>query len=128
MIPFVFWLQDVIGVATHRLLRRKIPLVGEVVGRHYLALEARLLRRSDAVVSITDDFRPLLRRWRVDDARISTIENWTGSLLRLLKRPSGAADWYPMFRQIHLINRYGRGRRKRPNLPKGGIQKGQQCR
>jgi glycosyltransferase involved in cell wall biosynthesis len=85
-IPFVFWLQDVIGVATHRLLRRKIPLAGEVIGRHYLALEARLLRRSDAVVSITEDFRPLLRRWRVDDARISTIENWA-PLAELPVRP-----------------------------------------
>lgn len=75
-IPFVFWLQDVIGVATHRLLRRKLPVVGEAIGRYYLALEARLLRQSDAVVPITDDFRPLLRRWGVADARITTIENW----------------------------------------------------
>ena len=75
-IPFVFWLQDVIGVATHRLLRNKLPLVGEVIGRHYLALEGRLLRRSDAVVPITDDFRPLLRDWGVDEGRVVTVENW----------------------------------------------------
>jgi colanic acid biosynthesis glycosyl transferase WcaI len=75
-VPFVFWLQDVIGVATDRLLRQKLPVVGALVGRHYLAVEARLLRQSDAVVPITDDFRPLLRRWGVDDARVTTIENW----------------------------------------------------
>jgi glycosyltransferase involved in cell wall biosynthesis len=75
-IPFVFWLQDVIGIATLRLLRRRMPLIGEMVGRYYIALEARLLRRSDAVVSITEDFEPLLDRWGVSSSRVHTIENW----------------------------------------------------
>ena len=89
-VPFVFWLQDVIGVATHRLLRRKLPVVGDLVGRYYLALEARLLRQSDAVVPITDDFRPLLRRWGVPEARITTIENWA-PLAELPVRPKDNA-------------------------------------
>ncbi len=73
---FVFWLQDIIGIATHRILRRRLPVVGELVGRYYMALEARLLRQSDAVVMITEDFRPILRAWGVDDGRMETIENW----------------------------------------------------
>ena len=73
---FVFWLQDVIGVAAERILRRKIPVAGTLVGRHYVRLEADLLRQSDAVVPITDDFRPLLQDWRVDETRVTTIENW----------------------------------------------------
>ena len=85
-IPFVFWLQDVIGVATHRLLRRKLPIAGEVIGRYYLALEAKLLRRSDAVVPITDDFKPLLQEWGVADDRVTTIENWA-PLAELSVRP-----------------------------------------
>jgi glycosyltransferase involved in cell wall biosynthesis len=89
-VPFVFWLQDVIGVATHRLLRKKLPVAGEAIGRYYLALEARLLRHSDAVVPITDDFRPLLRAWGVDDARVTTIENWA-PLAELPVRPKGNA-------------------------------------
>jgi glycosyltransferase involved in cell wall biosynthesis len=89
-IPSVFWLQDVIGVATHKLLRRKLPIAGDLVGRHYIALEARLLRRSDAVVLITDDFRPLLRGWGVDDARMTTIENWA-PLAELPPRPKNTA-------------------------------------
>lgn len=72
----MFWLQDVIGVASHRLLRRKLPVVDALVGRYYLALEARLLRRSDAVVPITDDFKPLLRWWGVAEDRVTTVENW----------------------------------------------------
>lgn len=75
-IPFVFWLQDVIGIATRSVLRRKIPIAGDWVGRYYEALERRLLRESAAVVPITDDFRPLLHRYGIPDARIQTVENW----------------------------------------------------
>ena len=75
-IRFVFWLQDLIGIAAHRLLRKKIPVLGEAVGRYYRNLERRLLRRSNAVVSITEDFRPLLRTYGVDEAAIRVIENW----------------------------------------------------
>jgi glycosyltransferase involved in cell wall biosynthesis len=73
---FVFWLQDVIGVAAERILRDKVPVVGGLVGRHYVRLEARLLRQSDRVVVITDDFRPILDRWGVDGDRVATVENW----------------------------------------------------
>jgi glycosyltransferase involved in cell wall biosynthesis len=69
-------LQDVIGLATHRLLRRKLPVAGELIGRYYMALEARLLRQSNRVVMITEDFRPILRDWGVADERMLTIENW----------------------------------------------------
>ena len=75
-VPFVFWLQDIIGIATHRLLRRKLPVAGELIGRYYMALEARMLRQSQAVVMITEDFRPLLAQWGVADERMTTIENW----------------------------------------------------
>jgi colanic acid biosynthesis glycosyl transferase WcaI len=75
-IPFVFWLQDLIGIGTHHLLGARIPLLGRAIGRHYMRLEARLLRESAAVVPITDDFRPFLDRSGVDAGRVTTIENW----------------------------------------------------
>ncbi|HYE96139.1 MAG TPA: glycosyltransferase family 4 protein [Rubricoccaceae bacterium] len=73
---FVFWLQDVIGIAAERILKKKLPGVGALVGKHYVRLEASQLRRSDAVVPITDDFRAILRDWGVDEARVTTVENW----------------------------------------------------
>ena len=75
-IGFVFWAQDLNAIAIDRLLRRKLPVLGALAGRHYLALERRLLRESDAVVAITDDFVPILTGWDVDRARIHVIENW----------------------------------------------------
>ena len=73
---FVFWLQDLIGEATARLLGPRLPALGPLVGRHYRRLEAAQLRRSDAVVAITDDFRPVLGRMGVSPHRIHTVENW----------------------------------------------------
>ena len=54
---FVFWVQDLIGLAAERLLRGKVPVVGGFVGTHYAKLERRLLAQSDALVLITEDFR-----------------------------------------------------------------------
>jgi glycosyltransferase involved in cell wall biosynthesis len=73
---FVFWQQDVISAAARRVLGHRSPLVGAAAESVVAPLEARLLRRSEAVVAISDDFLPLLRRWRVREDRIAVIENW----------------------------------------------------
>ena len=74
--PFIFWLQDLLGVATHRILKRKIPVAGAWVGQYYMALEQRLLASSDAVVAITEDFMPVLRASGVSSAKSHIIPNW----------------------------------------------------
>lgn len=89
-IPFVFWLQDLIGPAARNLLRSRLPVLGELIGRHYVRLEARLLRESAAVVPISDDFRPYLEECRVDARRITTVENWA-PLEELPVRPKANA-------------------------------------
>lgn len=73
---FVFWQQDVISVAASRVLGRRSRLVGGMAERAIAVLERRLLRRSDAVVVISEDFLPQLRRWRIDVRRVEVIENW----------------------------------------------------
>src|SRR5450759_5843988 len=52
----VVWLQDIYGLAVDRLLRRKLPVVGSVIGARYLRLERRLLRQADRIVAIPPDF------------------------------------------------------------------------
>jgi len=73
---FVFWQQDVISAAARRVLGRRSRLVGAAAENAVAVLERRLLRASDAVVVISEDFVPLLRRWGVDETRITVIENW----------------------------------------------------
>lgn len=73
---FVFWQQDVISAAAGRVLGQRARLLGAAAEQSIAPLERRLLRRSDGVVVIAEDFRPLLRRWGVDDGRVAVIENW----------------------------------------------------
>jgi glycosyltransferase involved in cell wall biosynthesis len=73
---FVFWQQDIISVAARRVLERRVPLVGSLAASRVDALERGLLRRSEAVVAISADFVPVLRRWGVRDERVTVIENW----------------------------------------------------
>jgi colanic acid biosynthesis glycosyl transferase WcaI len=73
---FVFWQQDVISAAARRVLGTRSRLAGAAAETAVAVLERRLLRASDAVVVISEDFVPLLRRWEIDEDRISVIENW----------------------------------------------------
>lgn len=73
---FVFWLQDIYSEAIGRLLPRRLPGIGHVIAPIYRRLENRLLRQSDRVVAITDDFVPLLIERGVAGDRIDVIENW----------------------------------------------------
>ncbi|MEO0557163.1 MAG: glycosyltransferase family 4 protein [Bacteroidota bacterium] len=72
----VNWLQDVLSVGAEAVLRRKIPVAGALVGRMYRQREGRLLRDANAVVGITEDFRPLLHDWNVPAPNIHVVENW----------------------------------------------------
>jgi colanic acid biosynthesis glycosyl transferase WcaI len=70
----IYWLQDVYSVA----IRRYVTVSGlsRVIAGRYEALEKRLLRKSDVVLSITPDFVPLLRRWGVEPGRVAVQANW----------------------------------------------------
>ena len=75
-IPVVSWVQDLYGMAAHALLRRKVPVVGAMVGKYFIQLDRQALRGSAAVVVITEAFRQILRGWGVSDERVTVIPNW----------------------------------------------------
>lgn len=75
-IKFIYWLQDLVGIATHRILKRKFPLIGHLVGMHYIHLGRRLLRDSDNIVLITEDHRKLMDEWGIDNGKLRLIPNW----------------------------------------------------
>ncbi len=72
----VFWLQDIYSEAISRFLPATFPLIGNAVARRYQRLEFGLLRASDHVVAITDDFVPYLLMNGITPGRLSVIENW----------------------------------------------------
>ena len=73
---FFFWVQDVISVATRKMLSKKIPVAGEVIGQYYSWVERQLVRQSDQVILISDDFLPLMSHWGVRKEQITIIPNW----------------------------------------------------
>src|SRR5581483_858173 len=98
---FVFWQQDVISAAARRVLGRRSRLAGAAAEKAVGVLERRLLRASDAVVVISDDFLPLLRRWGIEERRVSVIENWAPlDELPVLPRDN---DWA---REQGLVDRF----------------------
>ena len=75
-VRLVNWLQDILSVGTDRFLRQRLPVVGGIIGRAYMARERYLLLDADAVVAITEGFRPLLSEWGVEASGVHVIENW----------------------------------------------------
>lgn len=73
---FVFWLQDLIGIATDKILKRKMPVIGNWIGDYYIHLEKRLLHKSDLIISISEDFLPVLFDWKIPKDKVSVIPNW----------------------------------------------------
>jgi glycosyltransferase involved in cell wall biosynthesis len=74
---FVFWLQDINAEAIGRILGRRNRLLGSAAGLYYKRMERDLLRRSDRIVAIADDFVDLLGgAWGLDTSRMMVVENW----------------------------------------------------
>jgi glycosyltransferase involved in cell wall biosynthesis len=87
---FIFWMQDFYSLAAARILSRKIPVLGHAIGAYYKHLEASLLRQSDGVVVISDDFKRAIEGLGVDASATEVIQNW-GALAELPLRPKNNA-------------------------------------
>jgi glycosyltransferase involved in cell wall biosynthesis len=75
-VRFVSWIQDVYGLAAYRLLGRKLPGLGHIVGWYFIRLDKASAWLSDAIVAITADFTTLLSKWGIDAQRVHVIHNW----------------------------------------------------
>ena len=75
--PVIYWLQDLIGEATFRLLTKRMGLIGWAAGRYFKHLESRLLRKSSAVITITEQFVERVAQAGVAHNRVHVIRNWS---------------------------------------------------
>jgi len=74
--PFTYWLQDILSIGIDYHVRRRMPLLGALIGYAFRRYEDLQVLLSDHVVAISSDFLdylplPLMRK----DA-VSVIENW----------------------------------------------------
>lgn len=73
---FVFWVQDFYAVAIQRLLAGRFLGAGDAVARYYARVEEALFRKSDAIVLISADFKPMLPASVLADTKLEVIGNW----------------------------------------------------
>jgi len=94
-IRYVNWVQDIYGIAAYQLLKRRIPVVGHLVGKYFIALDRKSARNSDALVVITEDFIPVFQNWGIDRERIHVIHNW--AVLKELDLQPRENEWSRQF-------------------------------
>lgn len=75
-VAVITWLQDFYSLAVDKLARKKIPVIGALAGRWYRHLDACCFRSSAHIVSITEDFIPILDKFGVHRSKVTTIPNW----------------------------------------------------
>lgn len=74
---FYYWVQDFYSLAVDKILRRKIPLAGGLVGSWYRRLDRRQFQRSSKIITITEDFTAILSsEFGVDPENVAVIPNW----------------------------------------------------
>lgn len=73
---FFFWVQDVQGIAIKKILQQKLSCFGSLIGQFYTNLEKQLLKKSDKVILISEDFKEVMEQWSVPKDKLAVIENW----------------------------------------------------
>lgn len=75
-IRHIYWVQDLLGIAIRKILKEKLSLPGDLIGRYYERLEQSLLKQSDNLILICEDFVPIISAWGVPSEKLHVIENW----------------------------------------------------
>jgi glycosyltransferase involved in cell wall biosynthesis len=76
-IRIIFWVQDFYGIAIQKILKKKMLLLGDMIGQYYISLEKKILETSNHIVLIADDFRKILSQMRVRNNKFTVIPNWS---------------------------------------------------
>lgn len=72
-VPYGVVIQDLVGQAARQSGISGGAAVADVVG----CVEGWTLRRADAVAVVSDSYRDQVARYRVDDAKVRLLPNWT---------------------------------------------------
>ena len=75
-VRFIYWLQDVLGIAAYKLLYDRYLYLGSMVGKYHIRMEKNMLRDSDHVVVIAEDFQTFIEGLGVSRDKITVIPNW----------------------------------------------------
>ena len=74
-IKIVFWMQDIYSLAISKILNKKIPLIGKLIGKYYFYLEKKCEHISDKIIVISSDFKKFLDKESLN--KTSVVGNWS---------------------------------------------------
>ena len=73
---FIYWCQDFYSIAVKTILKKKLPIIGNIIGSYYSYLERKQMRESDHIVLITKNFLQQIKKWEISIDKVSIVENW----------------------------------------------------
>lgn len=127
-IPFVFWVQDIYSEAIRHYVSARLGILGRGIAWYYRRLEGALLRGSDAVIAISEGFRPLLEAWRVGPGRIQVIPNWASlSEIHPVEKENGWAQRHGLHDKLVALYTGTLGLKHDPRLLRDLAQAGEQA-
>jgi glycosyltransferase involved in cell wall biosynthesis len=85
-VPYVLWWQDVYSDAIKTVARRRLGIVGAVIGWVAQRIERQIALRAAKIVAIADAFLEQLDEWRIPRDRARVIPNW-GAIDEMPVRP-----------------------------------------
>jgi glycosyltransferase involved in cell wall biosynthesis len=94
-VPTVFWLQDILSIASKFIISDFNPTLGSFVYKYFKKIEINTLSKANHIIAITDGFIPFLQQWNINPAKISIIKNW-GPLeqIPVISRKNRFSDQY----------------------------------
>lgn len=72
---FIFWVQDIISLATSKILARKNNPLSKIISSLFEWMEFSIVGRSDSIIFITEDFKKKFKDV-IEGKNIYTIPNW----------------------------------------------------
>lgn len=73
---FVFWLQDLFGLALQAVISRRNKPLGRLLSKPARVFENRILRTSDQVLAISPSFVDYVRDFAKPDGDVHLLPNW----------------------------------------------------
>ena len=72
----IYWLQDLLSIAFRSIFYSFNKILDRVAYCYLNKLEIKALSKANHIVTITDDFIPILKKWNIKSEKISIIRNW----------------------------------------------------
>ena len=84
---FIMWIQDFYSIAVENILKKKISYFSTIFTFLFKYYEKKQVRIADHLIVISSEFKYQLKKWNIENDKISFIPNW-GNLKQILKENS----------------------------------------